>query len=540
MIHAVNGAPYLFNLIDTPGHADFSYEVSRSLAAVQGALLVVDAATGIQAQTLSHYFRALDAGVKHIIPVINKVDLPVANVDMVIDQLEAQLGLDLLGSTVHAISAKTGLGVEGLFADIVKRIPPPSWSRSAPLKALLVDSWFQPFRGVVCLLSIFQGSLRIGDQVQSSANGKTYTVEEIGVLRPGLSPVSALYSGQVGYVMLGIKMATEAQVGDTFSSPLAPQQPIPGFKPSRPTVFAGFFPAEKDEFESLQDAIEKLVLNDSSVHISKATSAYLGTGWRLGFLGTLHLDVFRQRLEQEFGASLIVTAPSVKYTATMKDDTNLAINSLDDYPDPLMVREFMEPMTVVRLVFPSEYTGPIMKLCTDHRGLRQEISYIGSDRAKMLIRMPLSELIGKFNDKLLSITAGYGSMDYDEDGWAPVDLVKVGIKLNGESVDVLGSLQPADKAASFGRVWCKKLADLLPRQQFVIAVQACIANRIIARETVSAVRKDVTAKCYGGDKTRQSKLLEQQREGKKKMKSFGKVEVPHDAFLEIMRLEQVD
>lgn len=541
MFHAVEGRSYLFNLIDTPGHADFAYEVSRSLAAVQGALLVVDAAAGVQAQTVSHYLRALDAGVKNIIPVINKVDLPVANVDMVIDQLENQLGIDVLSGPVHTISAKTGKGVLAIFEDIIKRIPPPPAKLSAPFKGLLIDSWFLPYRGAVCLVSVLDGSVKVGDTLQSAASGKQHVIEEIGMLQPGPAKCESLSAGQVGYIIMGIKSATEARVGDTLFHPNQPVEAVPGFRPSRPTVFAGFFPAEKDEFETLQDAIEKLLLNDSSVHMSKATSAYLGTGWRLGFLGTLHLDVFKQRLEQEFNASLIATAPSVLYQATMKDGSVLDINSVDEYPeDVLKVKEFREPMSIVKLVFPSQFTGAVMNLCTEHRGGVPDISYLGGDRTKIKVRMPLAELIGRLNDRLLSITAGYGSMDYDDDGWCPVDLVKVGIRLNGEPVDVLGSLQPSDKAPSFGRHWCAKLADLLPRQQFSIAVQAAIGPRIIARETVQAVRKDVTAKCYGGDKSRQSKLLEQQREGKKKMKRFGKVDVPHDAFLEIMRLDNTN
>lgn len=541
MVYAVEKQPYLFNLIDTPGHADFSYEVSRSLAAVQGALLVVDAAAGVQAQTVSHYLRALDAGVTNIIPVINKVDLPVANVDMVIDQLETQLGIDVLSGPVHTISAKTGKGVLSIFDDIVKRIPCPPARPTAPFKGLLIDSWFQPYRGVVCLVSVLDGLVRTGDVLQNGASGKTYIIEELGMLQPGPTKCNSLSAGQVGYIIMGIKSATEARVGDTLFYPSQPVEVVLGFRPSRPTVFAGFFPAEKDQFEALQDAIEKLLLNDSSVQMSKSTSAYLGTGWRLGFLGTLHLDVFKQRLEQEFNASLIATAPSVQYQASMKDGTTCNINSVDEYPeDDLLVKEFREPMSIVKLVFPSQHTGAVMNMCSEHRGEVPDISYLGGDRTKINVRMPLAEVIGRLNDRLLSITAGYGSMDYDDDGWAPVNLVKVGIRLNGEPVDVLGSLQPSEKAPSFGRHWCSKLADLLPRQQFAIAVQAVVGPRIIARETVQAVRKDVTAKCYGGDKTRQSKLLEQQREGKKKMKRFGKVDVPHDAFLEIMRLDNTN
>ncbi len=534
MVYAVGGRKYLFNLIDTPGHADFSYEVSRSLKAVQGALLVVDATVGVQAQTMSHYLRAKDAGVDCIIPVLNKVDLPTADVDGAIEQLEGQLGIDVLSESVHLVSAKTGMGVEGLLADIVKRIPAPRSDSKAPFRGLLIDSWFQSFRGVVCLVAILDGKIAIGDPIQSAATGKAYTIEEIGLLRPAQTPTKQLSCGQVGYVYMGIKSVSEAFIGDTFYHPSHPTAIVPGFKPIQPTVFAGFFPLSNDQFESLQTSIEKLLLNDPSVNVSKTSSALLGSGWRLGFLGTLHLDVFRQRLEQEYKVDAIVTAPNVNYIAVLKDGTELPVCSADDYPEST-VKEFLEPIVKVNIVSPAEYTGSMMSLCNDHRGYDTEISYIGN-RVRIQVFMPLSELIGKLNDKLLSLTAGYASMDYTDAGMAPVDLVKVCIRLNGQSVDALSSLQPSIKAPSFGRSWCKRLAEILPRQQFPIALQAVVGSKIIARETLSAVRKDVTAKCYGGDKTRQTKLLEQQKEGKEKMKRFGKVEVPHEAFLEIIKL----
>lgn len=368
MVHRVRGKPYLFNLIDTPGHADFSYEVSRSLAAVQGALLVVDATVGVQAQTLSHYLRARDAGVRAVLPVLNKVDLPTADVDAVIEQLEAQLGIDVLGGGCHLVSAKTGMGVEGVLEGIVDRIPAPSGARDAPFRGLLLDSWFQAFRGAVCLVALFEGRVVAGQQIRSAATGKTYTVEELGILQPHQVPVAALSAGQVGYLIMGIKSATEARIGDTLLEPTSAAGLIPGFKAARPTMFAGFFPAEKAEFEALQGAIEKLLLNDASVHVSRTTSAYLGTGWRLGFLGTLHLDVFRQRLEQEFQATMIVTAPTVEYTAHLRDGTVAEVNSVDDYPerpgDLLAVREFREPMAMVSIVFPVEHTGCVMQLCS--------------------------------------------------------------------------------------------------------------------------------------------------------------------------------
>lgn len=542
MIYEVKDAPYLFNLVDTPGHADFAYEVSRSLASVQGVLLVIDATTGIQAQTMSHYFRAKDAGIKHIIPVVNKIDLPTSNVDQVINQLESQLGISVFddNNLVHLISAKTGKGVDAILPDIVNRIPSPGGSKQKPFKALLIDSWYESYRGVICLVSIFDGTLKSGDQVKSFSNGKIYNVEEVGLMRPIQEKTDILLSGQVGYVIFGIKSPSEARIGDTFYCKDAQIEAIPGFKPCKPVVYAGFFPAEKDDFEKLQSAIERLLLNDSSVHVSKTSSSYLGIGWRLGFLGTLHLDVFRQRLEQEFQATMIITTPSVQYKAVMKDGTRIFINSIDEYPNQqelVNVRYFEEPMAKVTLVFPTDYIGPVMHLCSDNRITQHNIEYLGATQVKLIAKIPLAELIGKFNDKLLSISAGYASLDYVDDGWEPVNLVKIGMKLNGESVDVLGALQPESKAASFGRVWTKKLASLLPRQQFAIAVQAAVGTKVIARETISAVRKDVTAKCYGGDKTRQSKLLEKQKEGKRRMKMFGKVEVPHEAFLEIMRLE---
>lgn len=498
MIHQVDGVTYLLNLIDTPGHADFSYEVSRSLRAVQGSLLLVDAVAGVQAQTLSHYNKAKDAGIKAIIPVINKIDLEAARLDVVMDQIEGELGIK--DKEIQLVSARTGVGIGELLEQIVRAIPPPHSVADAPLKALLVDSWFEEFRGVVCLVSILAGSLSVGQKLcGASAPDRLWQVEDCGILQPGQIPTGVLHAGQVGWVLMGMRSAKDARVGETFYSPDRPVEAVPGFKPAKPTVSAGFFPADKEQFAGLQTAIERLLLNDGSVAVAPAVSSYLGSGWRLGFLGTLHLDVFRQRLEQEFDARLIVTAPSVQYEARMADGATEAIDSIDDYPSQAelaKVKQFLEPFVTATIVMPSAYTGPVMTLLTEHRAEQPELHYISDDRVRLEARMPLAELIGRFNDRLLSITAGYSSLDYDSTvDMRPVDLVKVGIQLNGEPVDILGGLQPRAKAQAFGRAWARKLAGLLPAQQFAIAVQAVIGTKVIARETISAMRKDVTAKC---------------------------------------------
>lgn len=492
---------HLLNLIDTPGHADFSQEVGRTVGVIEGVVLVVDAVEGVQAQTVAHYGRAREGGAKAVVPVINKIDLPQANVDAVLEQLEGQLGLDIFNMPVLTVSAKSGLNVQQVLPAIIERIPPPCEDAALeePLEVSLIDSWHREFRGVICLVGVRKGRLLPGTTIRSVARGSTFVIDEIGLLQPpDLIRTDYLGAGQVGYIRCGMKSPQDAVIGDTFllpsiTLPDPTRYPIP--PRMTPVVFAGMFPALREEHDQVMLAMDRLLLNDSSVTSEKVTSVALGPGWRLGFLGSLHMDVFAQRLEQEFHVKVILTTPNVSYEAILKDGTSRMIDSPESYPDPASVKEFREPLVKATLILPTSTIGAISKLCAEARCGETNLEYLSMERAKMVTTLPMAEVIGDFNDRLLSISAGYASFDYEAAGRRPVELVKVGVRLNGDLVDILSTVQPRCKAEAVGRQWVTRLASLLPPQQFPIAIQAIIGTRIIARDTISALRKDVIAKC---------------------------------------------
>jgi elongation factor 4 len=528
------GKNYLLNLIDTPGHVDFSYEVSRSLYACQGALLLVDAAQGVQAQTMANFYLAFDQDLT-IIPIINKIDLP--NADMPRVTRELDLLFDFKSGEIVAASAKTGIGTKDILDAIVTRIPAPQRSSDeAPLKALLFDSWFDEYRGVICLMVLQDGIIKKGDIISLAQTGISYEVLELGLMYPEPTPMQALYAGQVGYIITGMKSVKEARVGDTIYHKKQQVKPFPGFKPAKPMVFAGLYPVDSEEFEAFQEAIEKLTLNDASVSFEKKTSVALGLGFRCGFLGLLHMDVFRQRLEQEYNLAVIATAPSVLYKVKLKHkDDLIPIESPSDFPDPGQIEEVLEPMINGTIITPTNYLGNILKLCEEKRGEQQNMSYIDETRIILKYRLPLNEVATDFYDQLKSLSSGYASFDYDEAGYEPADLVKMDILLNSKSIDALSTIVHKDKAYYIGRALTERLKGAIPRQLFEVIIQAAIGAKIIARERVAPLRKDVTAKCYGGDITRKRKLLEKQKEGKKKMKQVGNIEVPQEAFLSILK-----
>ncbi len=527
---------YTFNLIDTPGHVDFSYEVSRSIAACEGALLLVDATQGIQAQTISNLYLAIEHDLE-IIPVLNKIDMDSAMVDEVADQI-----IDLIGCGREEIlmaSGKTGEGVPEILEAIVDRIPAPKGDVNAPLQALIFDSVFNPFRGVIVYFKIVNGKLRKGDQVRFVNTGKEYEADEIGVLQLSQIPVKELTAGNVGYIITGIKVSKEIKVGDTITHVERPcSQAIKGFEDVKPMVFAGIFPIENDDFEDLRDSLEKLQLNDASLIFEPESSAALGFGFRCGFLGMLHLEIIQERLSREFDQEVITTIPNVSYRAYLKKtpDETIIINTPNELPDPTLVDRIEEPYIEAQIITKPEYIGTIMKLCMDKRGVLTKQHYLTQERVELTFELPLAEIVFDFYDRLKSISRGYASFDYAPTEYRASDLVKLDIKLNGDPVDALSALVHREKAAAFGRQICKKLKELLPRQQFMIAIQAAIGAKIVARETLSALRKDVTAKCYGGDITRKRKLLEKQKKGKKKMRQIGNVDVPQKAFLEVLKL----
>jgi elongation factor 4 len=523
---------YLLNLIDTPGHVDFTYEVSRSLYACQGALLVVDAAQGVQAQTMANFYLAFEQNLT-ILPVINKIDMMNADPERVAREMEKLF--DSQRDDVAMISAKMGIGIDGLLERIIDQIPAPTGAPDKPLKALLFDSWFDEYRGVICLIEVIDGCIKTGDKVTAAHAGEEYEVLELGLMYPELLITSALYTGQVGYIITGMKTVKEARVGDTFYHSRSPVPALPGFKPAKPMVFAGIYPLDTVDFEVVRDAIEKLTLNDPSVTIEKETSVALGLGFRCGFLGLLHMDVFKQRLEQEYNVAIIVTSPTVPYKIKMSDGEEVVIENPSKFPDPSRIEEIYEPMVLSTIIMPKEYLGNIMKLCQDRRGVQQEMTFLDEERIVIRYRLPLNEIITDFYDKLKSLSAGYASFDYEQVGYDPSELVKMNILLNGKAVDALSVIVHEDKAFSVGRQLTQKLKDIIHKQMFEVAIQAAIGAKIIARETVSAMRKNVTAKCYGGDITRKRKLLEKQKEGKKKMKQVGSVELPHDAFLTVLK-----
>lgn len=529
-----NGQKYVMNLIDTPGHVDFSYEVSRSLAACEGALLLVDASQGIQAQTISNLYLAVEQGLT-IIPVVNKIDMPGANPEMVEEQM-----MNLVGckkeEIIHA-SGRTGIGVPEIFDAIIDRIPAPKGSPTAPLRALIFDSMFNSFRGVIAYYRILDGSLKKGDTIHFVNAGGNYSADEVGVLRMDLEPRAEVGTGDVGYVITGVKNAKEIKVGDTITLKNNQcEEAIDGFEDVKPMVFAGIYPMDNDDYADLRDSLEKLQLNDASLVFEPETSIALGFGFRCGFLGLLHLEIVQERLEREYDMTILTTVPQVSYNAYLTDGTELVINNPADMPDIQRIERFEEPYIKAQVITKPEYIGAIMTLCMDKRGILINQSYLTEDRVELHFEMPLAEIVFDFYDRLKSISRGYASFDYHPIGYRPGDLVKLDILLNAEQVDAFSAMIHRTKAEDFGRRMCEKLKEIIPRQMFMIPIQAAIGSKVIARENISAMRKDVTAKCYGGDISRKRKLLEKQKKGKKKMRQFGKVEVPQEAFIAVLKL----
>jgi GTP-binding protein LepA len=533
-VHPANGEEYIFNLIDTPGHVDFSYEVSRSIAACEGALLLVDATQGIQAQTISNLYLAVEHNLE-IIPVVNKVDMASAMIEEVQDQIIDLIGCDR--EDIVSASGRTGMGVPEILAAVVDRIPAPKGDPEAPLQAMIFDSVFNSYRGVIAYVRIMNGTLRKGDKIKFIATGKEVIAEEVGILKMGLSDTGSLAAGNVGYVITGIKVSREIKVGDTITQLLRPtQEPIKGFEEVKPMVFAGVYPLDNDDFEDLRDSLEKLQLNDASLVFEPETSAALGFGFRCGFLGMLHLEIVQERLQREYDQDIITTVPNVPYYATDMKGNRFMVYQPSDMPEPNHLQKSEEPFIYAQIITKPDYIGNIMTLCLEKRGILIKQNYLTPTRVEMIFHMPLAEIVFDFYDKLKSSTRGYASFDYQILDYRETDIVKLDIKLNGEQVDALSALVHRTKAEYLGRRMCEKLKELLPRQQFQIAIQAAVGAKVIARETISALRKDVTAKCYGGDISRKRKLLEKQKEGKKRMKQFGSVEVPQDAFLKVLKL----
>lgn len=534
MDFARNGKKYVLNLIDTPGHVDFSYEVSRSLAACEGALLLVDATQGIQAQTISNLYLAVEQGLT-IVPVINKIDMEGAMIEEVADQM-----IELIGCNREDIieaSGRAGIGIDKIFDAIIDKIPAPKGDVNAPLRALIFDSVFNSFRGVIAYYRIFDGTLKKGENVRFYHTNTSYHADEVGVLRLDLEPKQELRAGDVGYIITGIKNSKDIKVGDTITSFAKPtDNPINGFADVKPMVFAGIYPIDNDDYEDLRDSIEKLQLNDASLVFEPETSIALGFGFRCGFLGLLHLEIVTERLEREFDMSILTTVPQVSYFCYTNKDEKILITNPADLPDPIYINRLEEPYIKAQIITKPEYLGSIMTLCIDKRGILQNQTYLTPERIELSFEIPLAEIVFDFYDKLKSISRGYASFDYYPIDFRDGDLVKVDILLNGEKVDAFSSMIHRSKAYDFGRKMCEKLKELVPKQQFVIAIQAAIGAKIISRETISAMRKDVTAKCYGGDISRKRKLLEKQKKGKKRMRQFGKVEVPQEAFIAVLKL----
>lgn len=529
-----DGQQYVLNLIDTPGHVDFSYEVSRSMRAVEGSLLVVDSTQGVEAQTLANVYQAIDAG-HELVPVLNKIDLPASDLDRVAEQIEEVIGIDASGAI--PVSAKTGQGIREVLEAIIAHLPPPAGDRDAPLKAMLVDSKYDLYLGVVVLVRIMDGVMKKGDRIRMMQTGATYNVERIGVFRPAMTVVEELGPGEIGFITASIKQVRDTRVGDTITHIKRPcDKALPGFKPSVPVVFCGLFPVDSAQFEDLRDAIEKLALNDASFSYEMESSAALGFGFRCGFLGLLHLEVIRDRVEREYDIELITTAPSVVYHLYMKDGELRELHNPADMPDPSHVDRIEEPRIKATILVPDEYLGDVLKLCQDRRGIQLDLTYAGA-RAMVVYDLPLNEVVFDFYDRLKSVTKGYASFDYQLEGYREDNLVKMSILVNDEPVDALSMMVHRDRAEQRGRAMCEKLKDLIPRHMFKIPIQAAIGGKVIARETLSALRKDVTAKCYGGDATRKKKLLEKQKAGKKKMRQFGRVEIPQEAFISALKMD---
>lgn len=530
---AKDGQEYQLNLIDTPGHVDFTYEVSRSLAACEGSLLVVDASQGVEAQTLANVYKALDAN-HELVTVINKIDLPAAQPDKIKEQIEEVIGIDT--SNAVETSAKTGLGIQEVLESIVTELPPPQGDKDAPLKAMLVDSWYDPYLGVIILVRIKDGVLKKGMKIRMMANGTTHEVERVGIFTPKMKDINELTAGELGFITAGIKTLGDTKVGDTITDDRRPASaPLPGFKPSVPVVFCSMFPLDTSYYENLRDALGKLQLNDASFEYTPEKSAALGQGFRCGFLGLLHMEIIEERLEREFDLDLITTAPSVVYKMHMTDGTLKELHNPADFPEVTKIASIEEPWVKASILVPDEYLGSVLQLCTERRGVQKDLTYVGS-RAMLVYDLPLNEIVFDFYDRLKSITRGYASFDYEVAGYQTGDLVKVTILVNAETVDALSFLAHRSDAERRGRQICERLKVLIPRHQFKIPIQAAIGGKIIAREDIAAFRKDVTSKCYGGDITRKRKLLEKQKEGKKRMRQFGKVEIPQSAFISALRI----
>ncbi len=530
---AKDGQDYVLNLMDTPGHVDFAYEVSRCLAACEGSLLVVDASQGVEAQTLANVYQALDNN-NEIVPVLNKIDLPAAEPERVAQQVEDMIGIDCTDA-LH-VSAKSGLGIPDLLEAIVKRIPHPKGDAKAPLKALLVDSWYDTYLGVIILVRVMDGVMKKGQKIRFMNAGITQTVEAVGVFAPKKTTVAELGPGEVGYIQTGIKLVEECNVGDTitYETNLA-AEPLPGFKPVQPVVFCGLYPTESSDFENLKDSLAKLRLNDASFSFETESSTALGFGFRCGFLGLLHLEIIQERLEREFDLDLITTAPSVVYKMTMQNDKVVELHNPADYPDPTLIKMMEEPWIHATIFVPDEYLGNVLALCTEKRGVQSNLTYVGS-RALVEYKLPLNEVVFDFYDRLKSGSKGYASFEYHIDSYKEADLVKVSILVNGEPVDALSMIVHRTQADPRGRALCGRLKDLIPKHLFQIAIQAAIGGKVIARETISAMRKDVTAKCYGGDISRKRKLLDKQKKGKKRMRQVGNVEIPQGAFIAALKM----
>ena len=531
---ASSGEEFVLNLIDTPGHVDFAYEVSRSMRAVEGSLLVVDSTQGVEAQTLANVYQAIDAD-HEIVPVLNKIDLPASDCERVSEQIEDVIGID--ASEALEVSAKSGLGIQETLEAIVEKLPPPKGDRNSPLKAMLVDSWYDAYLGVVVLVRIMDGVLGKGDKVKMFSNGSVHTVDRIGVFRPEMQSTEQLGPGEIGFITASIKQVRDTRVGDTITHERkGAEEPLPGFNPSQPVVFCGLFPVDSSEFEDLREAIEKLALNDASFSFEMETSAALGFGFRCGFLGLLHLEVIRDRVEREYDIELITTAPSVIYHIYMKDGSSIQLHNPADMPDLSKVDHLEEPRIKATILVPDDYLGDVLKLCQDRRGIQEDLTYAGS-RAMVVYDLPLNEVVFDFYDRLKSVTKGYASFDYQMTGYREDNLVKMSILVNEEPVDALSVMVHRDRAEMRGRAMCEKLKDLIPRHMFKIPIQAAIGGKVIARETLAALRKDVTAKCYGGDATRKRKLLDKQKAGKKRMRQFGKVDIPQEAFISALKMD---
>ncbi|MEM7617269.1 MAG: translation elongation factor 4 [Pseudomonadota bacterium] len=531
---AQDGQIYQLNLMDTPGHVDFSYEVSRSLAAAEGSLLVVDAAQGVEAQTLANVYQAIECD-HELIPVLNKIDLPAADPEKVKEQIEEVIGIDT-GNAVHA-SAKNAIGIDDILESIVTYLPPPKGNINEPLKALLVDSWYDAYLGVIILIRVIDGSIKRGMKIRMMQADANYIVDNVGIFTPKRTIIDELVAGDIGFITASIKEVADCRVGDTIAQENnLPKEALPGFKPNLPVVFCGLYPIDTSDFEKLREAMGKLRLNDASFEYETETSTALGYGFRCGFLGLLHLEIIQERLEREFELDLITTAPSVIYKMHMRNGKMQELHNPADMPDPTQIDFFEEPWIVATILLPDEYLGDVINLCIEKRGIQKDLSYVGS-RAMLVYNLPLNEIVYDFYDRLKSCSKGYASFDWQHDKYERSDLAKIGILVNGEPVDALAFMAPKSRAEGRARQLCVRLKDLIPRQMFKIAVQAAIGGKIIARETISAMRKDVTAKCYGGDISRKRKLLEKQKKGKKKMRSIGNVEIPQSAFIEALKVK---